>query len=95
MSLEQLPENVLYQIYRTIFDIELLPELKAECMLILVETCVKAQPFVKTLSYISNQTNLESQLIKITIKRSQKIYKTFNCLYNTYLYFHKDNLHYV
>lgn len=95
MSLELLPENVLYNIYRYLFSIELLPELKCQCIDISIEQCVKTQPFVKTLSYISSETNLELQVIKLSIERSQNIYKKFNNLYNTVLYFHKDNLHYV
>ena len=95
MSLELLPENVLYHINRCIFSIHLLPELKAQCIVISVEQCVKMRPFVKTLSYISNETDIELQLIKTTLEHSPKIYKSFNNLYNTVFYFHKDNLHYV
>ena len=95
MSLELLPENVSYNIYRYLFAIELLPELKLRCIDISIEQCVKMQPYVKTLSYISNQTNIELNDIKLIVDRSRKIYKTFNNLYNCVLYFHVDNLHYV
>ena len=90
-----LPENVVYEIHRILFSIQLLPELKERCVLLCIEECVKKQPFVKTISYISNQTNIELQVIRMNLERSKKVYKIFNNLYNTVLYFHRDNLHYV
>lgn len=86
-----LPEDVLYLIYKNIHNLQVLPELKQQCKEILVINCIKENPYAKTLSYISQNTNLRSQTVSSILNSNQNILKIYNNLYNTLTYFYKDN----
>ena len=86
-----LPEDVLHLIYKNINNLQVLPELKQQCKEILVINCIKENPYAKTLSYISQNTNLRSQTVSSILNSNQNILKIYNNLYNTLTYFYKDN----
>ena len=87
-----LPEDILHMIYRKIHTIDVIPELKEKLDILRIEQCIKAYPFVKSLSFIAKFADVEVTKTRYIINNSNKIYGQFNNLYNTTFYFHIDNI---
>lgn len=89
--MNDLPEDILYVIYKNVHSLTLVPELKQKLLVLQIESCIKEYPFVKTLSYISSKISIDISKLKSLIHENNNIYTVFNNLYNTTLYYHRDN----
>jgi hypothetical protein len=95
MYMNSLPEDILWIIYKNVHKFQVIPELKKQCVHILVINCIKENPYAKTLSYITNSTNLRTNTVYSVLNSNPNVLKIYNNLYNTLTYFHKDQRNYV
>lgn len=90
-----LPEDIIYCIFKLINTINVLPELEEVQKRLRIENCVKTYPFVKSLPFISHNSNVDIITTELIVKNNSKIYKVWNNLYNTTFYFHRDNFYLI
>ena len=79
-------------IFKTLNTINVLPELHEVQKHLRIENCVKTYPFVKSLTFISQNSNVDIKTAEYILNNNSKINKVWNNLYNTTFYYHRDNL---
>ena len=87
-----LPEDLIFTIFKIINTNIVLPELHEVQKRLRIENCVKTYPFVKSLTFISYNSNVDIKTTEFIVNNHSKIYKVWNNLYNTTFYYHRDNL---
>ena len=87
-----LPEDILITVYKIVHTNEVLEELREIQKILRIEQCIKEFPFLKSLSFISQYSNVDIDSTIMIINNNKNIYNVFNNLYNTTFYYHRDNL---
>ena len=83
-----LNEDVIYLIYRELYRISVLEEMKKKQLKLIINEIMMTFPFEKTATYISKESKIELDNVLEILNNEKMIIKKYNMLYDINTYIH-------
>ena len=94
-NMENLCEDVIYLIYRELYTISVIEEMKQNQKKIMIIEIMRSYPFEKTATYVSKESNIELENVLNVLNNEKKIIRKYNMLYNINTYIHHNYINYL